>query len=1221
MRIHEQTVALDTGQRHLAEGRYQEALNQLRPLRESERLGSQARLLCARLFSEMGQVDEAVSELERLLSETPDIAGAANYLLATLYTGVDPVRAGAYQQRAEALLARTAEALFLRALTVSNPEDIIRHLSQALELDPGHCPSRKARALAYHALKDHSSMLRDVEVLIALRPQDAVGYALRAIGQRETGQFEEAIKNHNHALGLCNINTELPELHNQRRKTYLHMGKHRAALADARRCAELVPNQLIYGFHVFTALVSLGDYEAAEQHFQRLVGTDSTEQITMAIWARRFVVDMMGTGQSLDIPLEHTAKRAFSSVSETITHYRRLQNKATRLLPRAYGQISWSPDGKRLAYGRSDLHMGQSEMSATAAPALSKSRGIEVLDLESGATRLLVGFGRDPAWSPDGRYLAFVRDRDKRIRGHQEEVWIIPGAGGESRRIAWGAQAMWAQDAKRIFFHSRIDKMLYTIRIDDPAAQPVPIMCCPSPWPALSPDEKHLAYAIGRQLRVVDLTSNAVVNQWTAPVPTNSMIIHWSPEGRELSLGGSPDSVLGLWIFDRAHGSAQQVLDAPAQALHWSPDGSQLGISMRDPFEEIWLAERDPRVPTHQALAPALTRREFLRHLVETDPLDVNKCAERLVWLGTELYRAGEYEEALETSARIESLQPDMGDAVPSARSRTLRALALYQLGRQDQARTALAQQPAKPKGVRTAHREFGLGIPTCLESPVNSSHLEWAIDIGADNLTLFIVSDRPSRTGRSRDLWITTRASTDDAWGQPENLGSAVNTRACETGPSISTDGLVLHFSDGEWFEKSQFPPRPDGYGDGDIWMTTRASYTEDWSSPLNLGPPINSPIYEGEPDISADGLSLYFASGPGRTGEIGGVDLWVTTRASVNDQWREPENLGPRVNSSYTDWSPNISTDGLMLLFMSNRPDHGSESDNYDIWVTTRQTVLDNWSEPVKLGAQINGPHIEGGPSLSADGSTLFFHSTRPGGPGFVNLWQADIAHMSPAHGEAVTQPRESQPVAYWPMDETEGAIARNRLGHEQAALNGNPIWHPIGGIQNGALQMDGVDDCVIPPFILNPAQGSFSVFAWIKGSAPRGVIMSQADGSGWGSNWLRLAPAQGTLMSELGDPQAPLISNQAIAHGLWHHIGLVWDGSYRYLYVDGVQTASDHASLTMIPSDGSLYWGAGKTLDPATAWPGLIDEVRVYAYALSQAEVKELHDRTAFRTGVSP
>ena len=163
---------------------------------------------------------------------------------------------------------------------------------------------------------------------------------------------------------------------------------------------------------------------------------------------------------------------------------------------------------------------------------------------------------------------------------------------------------------------------------------------------------------------------------------------------------------------------------------------------------------------------------------------------------------------------------------------------------------------------------------------------------------------------------------------------------------------------------------PRPGGHGRGDIWVTTRAEPDGKWGVAVNLGEPVNSPFHEADPNIFSDGLSLYFNSN--RSGGIGASDIWVSTRASVDDDWGEPVNLGPTVNGRDDDVSPEISADGRFLFFSSERsPNLGF----IDIWVTTRATISDPWGPPMNLGQALNTQNAEWSPALSPDGSTLFF------------------------------------------------------------------------------------------------------------------------------------------------------------------------------------------------------------------------------------------------------
>jgi len=188
----------------------------------------------------------------------------------------------------------------------------------------------------------------------------------------------------------------------------------------------------------------------------------------------------------------------------------------------------------------------------------------------------------------------------------------------------------------------------------------------------------------------------------------------------------------------------------------------------------------------------------------------------------------------------------------------------------------------------------------------------------------------------------------------------------------------------------------------------------------------------------------------------------------------------------------------------------------------------------------------------------------------------------------------------LAYWKFDETEGFIAADSAGDYDGTLNGNPVWKPTSGKVNGALQLDGVDDYVSTPFVLNPAAGTFSVFAWVKGGAPRQVIISQKNGV----NWLLADPSAGKLMTELqssGRDGRPLVSQTVITDGVWHRMGFVWDGSQRILYIDDVEVVKD-TQASLAAATGGLYFGVGSNLSVGSFWSGLIDDVRIYNRAVS-------------------
>ncbi len=308
------------------------------------------------------------------------------------------------------------------------------------------------------------------------------------------------------------------------------------------------------------------------------------------------------------------------------------------------------------------------------------------------------------------------------------------------------------------------------------------------------------------------------------------------------------------------------------------------------------------------------------------------------------------------------------------------------------------------------AKADFTFGTPTNLGPTVNSSTWDLSPSIPADGLTLYFTSRRPGGYG-SWDLWVATRATTDNVWSKPVNLGPTVNSSVRDITSVISADGLSLFFGSN----------RPGGSGGRDIWVTTRATTEDDWGTPVNLGPTVNSSNWDNNPSISADGLSLFFDSK--RPGGSGGTDLWVTTRPTTDDSWGTPVNLGPTVNGPYSDGLPGISADGLALFFSSyeDEPIRPGGLGGSDIWVTTRATVSDSWGPPVNLGPPVNTSADDISQSISADGLTLYFTSRRPGGYGNYDIWQAPIEPVVDFNGDGIVDAADMCiMVDYWGTDE---------------------------------------------------------------------------------------------------------------------------------------------------------------------------------------------------------
>ncbi len=179
---------------------------------------------------------------------------------------------------------------------------------------------------------------------------------------------------------------------------------------------------------------------------------------------------------------------------------------------------------------------------------------------------------------------------------------------------------------------------------------------------------------------------------------------------------------------------------------------------------------------------------------------------------------------------------------------------------------------------------------------------------------TFLFVSARPGGCGGD-DLYMT-RLHTTRGWAAPTNLGCAVNSSANEASPSLLE--TELYFSS----------TRAGGLGDIYVSAFDGASF----GAPVPLAG-LNSAQNDFRPNVRRDGLEIFFDSN--RPGGIGGLDLWTSTRATTSDPWAIPTNLGSGINSSANDLRASISWDGTTLYFGSFRL--GGEG-SQDLYVAAR-------------------------------------------------------------------------------------------------------------------------------------------------------------------------------------------------------------------------------------------------------------------------------------------
>ncbi|MFV2068718.1 MAG: DNRLRE domain-containing protein, partial [Pirellulales bacterium] len=281
--------------------------------------------------------------------------------------------------------------------------------------------------------------------------------------------------------------------------------------------------------------------------------------------------------------------------------------------------------------------------------------------------------------------------------------------------------------------------------------------------------------------------------------------------------------------------------------------------------------------------------------------------------------------------------------------------------------------------GVETSERGAVVGtFPaneiSLLGSAVNTAGLERNASLSSDGLQLFFSSDHPGGLG-GEDLYVSTRSSVAEPFGEGINLGPGVNSDANETGPSVSSDGLTLYFGSN----------RSGGLGGFDIYTATRSAITDEFAGATGLGTNVNTDRSENNPEISADGLTLLFNSS--RPGGFGSQDIYAAARADTAEAFESAVVLGPEVNSSESDARPALSADGLTLYFNSSRP---GGFGGHDLYVASRPGTDEAFGRSANLGGIINTASHERGPAITADGVFLFFESDRPGGMGGGDLYQ---------------------------------------------------------------------------------------------------------------------------------------------------------------------------------------------------------------------------------------
>ncbi len=258
---------------------------------------------------------------------------------------------------------------------------------------------------------------------------------------------------------------------------------------------------------------------------------------------------------------------------------------------------------------------------------------------------------------------------------------------------------------------------------------------------------------------------------------------------------------------------------------------------------------------------------------------------------------------------------------------------------------------------------------PVNMGPAINTADDEYLPVETADDSTLIFTR----KINNNEDFYKSVKVNGQ--WQTATYLSKQINTPDYNEGAqSLSQDGRYLFFTSCN---------RPDGLGRCDIYVAQKKG--DDWGKPFDLAAPVNTPGWEAQPSISADGRTLYFVSN--RPGGYGGYDIWKSTLTDKG--WAEPENLGPNINTPYNEQSPFIHADDSTLYFCSNGwPGLGG----MDLYVS-RLGKDGQWQKPVNLGYPINTAGDESGLTITANGDHAFFSSNALTGFGGYDIYTFEL------------------------------------------------------------------------------------------------------------------------------------------------------------------------------------------------------------------------------------
>ncbi|MFA5574107.1 MAG: OmpA family protein [Brumimicrobium sp.] len=296
-----------------------------------------------------------------------------------------------------------------------------------------------------------------------------------------------------------------------------------------------------------------------------------------------------------------------------------------------------------------------------------------------------------------------------------------------------------------------------------------------------------------------------------------------------------------------------------------------------------------------------------------------------------------------------------------------------------------LSQELKKTAELNIEARKNPMDInPVNIGKGVNTERPEYFPTITVDGKTLLFTREiefERSQGNRGQEDFFISQLTEDGVWGQAVPMPKNINTKLNEGAPTFSADGRTVVFVACADVTGFNYGPNREGKGSCDLFVTERIGDT--WTDPINLPGEVNTPTWESQPSLSADGKTLYFIRQVGPR-ERQRTDIFMSEK-QADGTWGKAIRLPDNINTSHRETSVQIHPDGQTLYFTSDgHPGLGGT----DIFMS-RKDPLGNWGNPINLGYPINTENNENSLLVGPNGEIAFFASDRKGGFGDLDIY----------------------------------------------------------------------------------------------------------------------------------------------------------------------------------------------------------------------------------------